>query len=106
MKKNIKNEAIIFKLIENLNISLEAIEVIYMNKINIPPRKIKNNEYENQKDLVNNPVKRAIEIVWIINKIPIDNGWFVIEKEKDEIIKKKNIKFCIISEQKIVYKKY
>lgn len=44
MKKNIKNETIIFKLIENLNISLEAIEVIYMNKISIPPRKIKNNE--------------------------------------------------------------
>ena len=44
IKKNIKNEAIIFKLIENLNISLEAIEVMYMNKISIPPRKIKNNE--------------------------------------------------------------
>lgn len=44
MKKKIKNELIIFKLIENLNISLEAIDVIYINKINIPPRKIKNNE--------------------------------------------------------------
>ena len=43
-KKNIKNEAIIFKLIENLNISLEAIEVMYMNKISMPPRKIKNRE--------------------------------------------------------------
>lgn len=38
--------------------------------------------------------------------MPIDNGWLIIEKEKDEIMKKKNIKFCIISEQKIVYKKY
>lgn len=44
IKKNIKNEAIIFKLIENLNISLEAIEVMYINKINIPPKKIKNSE--------------------------------------------------------------
>lgn len=106
IKKNKQKEVIIFKLIENLNISFEAIEVIYINKISIPPKKIKNKEYENQKDLVNKPVKRAIEIVWIINKIPIDNGWFINEKENEEIIKKKNIKFCIISDQKIVYKKY
>lgn len=44
MKKNIKNDVIIFKLIENLNISLEAIDVIYINRISIPPRKIKNSE--------------------------------------------------------------
>lgn len=44
IKKNIKNEAIIFKLIENLNISLDAIEVMYINKISIPPKKIKNSE--------------------------------------------------------------
>lgn len=44
------------------------------------------------------PVNKAIEIVWIINKIPIDSGWFIKEKEKEEIIKKKNIKFWIISE--------
>lgn len=105
-KKNKQKEVIIFKLIENLNISLDAIDVMYINKINMPPRKIKNREYENQKDLVNNPVKRAIEIVWIISKIPIDNGWFINEKENEEIIKKKNIKFCIISDQKIVYEKY
>lgn len=42
-KKKI-NEKIIFVLIENLNISFEAIDVIYMNKINIPPKKIKNKE--------------------------------------------------------------
>lgn len=51
-------------------------------------------------------MKRAIEIVWIINRIPIERGWFINEKEKEEIIKKKNIKFCIISDQKIVYEKY
>jgi cytochrome oxidase assembly protein ShyY1 len=51
-------------------------------------------------------VKRAIEIVWIINRILIERGWFIKEKEKEEMIKKKNIKFCIISDQKIVYKKY
>lgn len=40
MKKKLK----ILGLIENLNISLEAIDVIYINKINIPPKKIKNKE--------------------------------------------------------------
>lgn len=44
IKKNIKKEVIILILIENLNISFDAIEVIYINKINIPPKKIKNNE--------------------------------------------------------------
>jgi len=44
IKKNIEKELIIFKLIENLNISLDAIEVMYINKINIPPKKIKNKE--------------------------------------------------------------
>lgn len=44
MRKNIENEVIIFKLIENLNISFDAIEVIYINKISIPPKKIKNKE--------------------------------------------------------------
>lgn len=96
--KNKQKKVRILKLIENLNISFEAIDVIYINKINIPPKKIKNKEYENQKDFVNKPVNRAMQIVWIINKIPIDKGWFIREKENDEIIKKKNIKFCIISE--------
>lgn len=96
--KNKQKEVRILKLIENLNISFEAIDVIYINKINMPPKKIKNKEYENQKDFVNKPVNRAMQIVWIINKIPIDKGWFIKEKENDEIIKKKNIKFCIISE--------
>lgn len=36
----------------------------------------------------------------------MDSGWFIKENENEEIIKKKNIKFCIISDQKIVYKKY
>lgn len=36
----------------------------------------------------------------------MERGWFIKENEKEEIKKKKNIKFCIISEQKIVYKKY
>lgn len=44
IKKNIKKEVITLILIENLNISFDAIEVIYINKINIPPKKIKNNE--------------------------------------------------------------
>lgn len=41
IKKNV-NKILIFK--ENLNISFDAIEVIYINKINIPPKKIKNKE--------------------------------------------------------------
>ena len=35
-------------------------------------------------------------MVWIINIIPIDKGWFIREKEIAEIIKNKVIKFCII----------
>lgn len=44
IKKNIQNEIKIFKLIENLNISLEAIDVIYINRINIPPKKMRKRE--------------------------------------------------------------
>lgn len=44
IKRNIKKEKIILILMENLNISFDAIEVMYINKINIPPKKIKNNE--------------------------------------------------------------
>jgi hypothetical protein len=44
IKKNKEKEVKIFKLIENLNISFEAIDVMYMNKISIPPKKIKNKE--------------------------------------------------------------
>mgnify|MGYP001580751792 CR=1 FL=1 len=39
--KNIKKNLI---LNENLNVSFEAKEVIYINKTNIPPIKIKNKE--------------------------------------------------------------
>lgn len=42
--KNIRVINKIFKFIENLNISFDAIEVMYINKINIPPKKIKNKE--------------------------------------------------------------
>lgn len=90
------NMKLIFKFKEILNISLEAIDVIYINKINIPPKKIRNNEYENQKDLVNSPVNKAIVIVWIINIIPIERGWFIIVNEILVIIKNIIIKFCII----------
>lgn len=43
-RKNKQNEVIIFKLIENLNISFDAIDVMYIKRINIPPKKIKNRE--------------------------------------------------------------
>lgn len=40
----IKYIKVLKKLIFNLNFSLEAIDVIYMNKISIPPKKIKKRE--------------------------------------------------------------
>lgn len=42
-KRNIKKVKI-FKFIEILNISFDAIDVIYIKRINIPPKKIKNKE--------------------------------------------------------------
>jgi hypothetical protein len=48
-----------------------------MNKINIPPRKIKNKIYGNQKFDVNIPVIKQIKIVWMNNINPIDNGLFI-----------------------------
>lgn len=50
--------------------------------------------------MVRIPLNNAIEIVWVINRIPIDKGWFIKENKKEEIIKKKNIKFWIISARK------
>ena len=44
IRKNKQKEVEIFKLMENLNISFDAIDVMYINKINIPPKKIKNKE--------------------------------------------------------------
>lgn len=41
-KKKIIN--IVLKFIDNLNVSFEARDVIYINKISIPPIKIKNKE--------------------------------------------------------------
>lgn len=94
----------IFKLIENLNTSFEAIEVIYINKINIPPKKIKNKEYENQKDLVKSPENKEIKIVCVINKIPIESGWFINVNKKAEIINRKIIRFCIILTENSLFK--
>jgi len=66
IKKNvikIKNRLLILKLIENLKISFDANEVMYINKINIPPIKIRKREYENQKVFVKIPENKAINIV-------------------------------------------
>jgi len=86
----------VFLLKENLNISLDARDVIYINKINIPPIKIKNNEYENQNIKVNIPVNIAIKIVWIIRIIPIVRGWFINKNVTLFIIRIKKIKICKI----------
>lgn len=44
IKKNKQKDVKIFKFIETLNISFDAIDVMYINKINIPPKKIRNSE--------------------------------------------------------------
>lgn len=65
-KINIKYEAIRlinFRLTLNLNSSFDAIDVIYIKRISIPPKKIKNKEYENQKVLVMRPDMITITIV-------------------------------------------
>lgn len=53
---------------------------MYMINTNIPPIKIKNNEYENQKVFVNMPEKRAVKSVWNIKKSPRVRGcWRLIK---------------------------
>jgi hypothetical protein len=69
-----KKKIIIFQFKKRLNISFDANEVIYINKINIPPIKIKNKEYENQNEYEKYPVNKAIKIVCIIKINPIDKG--------------------------------
>jgi hypothetical protein len=70
--KKIKDN--IFQFKESLKISFEDREVIYINKINIPPIKIKNKEYENQKFIFIEPEKSVIHKVCVINIKPIDKG--------------------------------
>ena len=53
----------IIKVIDGLNISLDAKDVIQINKTNIPPKKIKNKIYENQNDRLASPVQQQIKIV-------------------------------------------
>lgn len=71
MKKD-KNKN--FHLKEILKISFEDKEVIYINKINIPPIKIRKSEYENQKLRFIEPEKRETHKVLIIKINPIDKG--------------------------------
>lgn len=70
-----------------------------MNKTNIPPKKIKNNVYENQKVFTINPVITQIKNVCINKIIPIAKGCFICIKinliTKLQIIKKK----CIINQE-------
>lgn len=110
-KNNIKQDTEInkgfnlFRLIENLNNSFEASDVIYINKISIPPIKIKNKEYENQNIKLKIPVNSAIKIVWVIKVNPIVKGWFMNKNKKLFIINKKKKK-KLYNFQKIVYLKY
>lgn len=88
----------------NLNCSFEAIEVMYINKINIPPKKIKNNEYENQKVFVINPENNTIIIVWIINIRPKDRGWVIEKNKNDDIIKNIIKRVCKIKSENSLFK--
>lgn len=68
-----------------------------MNNTNTPPRKIKNNTYENQNLLAINPVSKQICNVWINNINPIANGWFIWIKIRLEINVVEYKVNCIIS---------
>lgn len=74
---------------------------MYINKISIPPIKIKNNEYENQNVKEKIPVNNEIKIVWVINKSPIVKGWFIIKNDRLLIINKIRLKYWIISENSL-----
>lgn len=71
---------------------------MYINKISIPPKKIRKREYENQNVFVKVPVNKEIMIVWHINKIPIESGWFIKKNKKEEIVNNNKIKFWVISD--------
>lgn len=61
-----------------MNFSLDAILVIYINRISIPPTRIRNRIYENQKFEFIFPVISLIRIVCNSKISPIDRGWFII----------------------------
>lgn len=68
-----------------------------MKSTNIPPKKTKNNTYENQKVFVIVPVIKQIKNVWIKSIIPIANGCFICIKIKLIIILQIIEINCIIS---------
>lgn len=72
-----------------------------MNRIRIPPKKIKNNTYENQKVFEINPIIKEITRVWIIKTIPIAKGCFIIIKEILTIKEIKENNKYIISENSL-----
>lgn len=69
-----------------LNFSFDAILVMYMNRINIPPIRIRNKIYENQKFWFKFPVINLIITVFISKIIPADRGWFIIINVNDKRI--------------------
>lgn len=79
---------------EILNFLLDAILVIYKNKINIPLIIIKKIIYENQKFIEIYPEINEKIIVWVSKQVPIDIGW-VINKIVNEVIIDKKIKIFI-----------
>lgn len=86
--KDLMKKIVIF--VDGLNFSLEAILVMYINKINIPPIMIRVRMYEYQKLLFKQPVISLVEIVWIRSILPIEIGWFMkinIDNEHNLILK-------------------
>ena len=72
----------------------------------MPPTKIKNKIYENQKVFKIIPVNKDTKKVWINKIIPIDRGCFICIKSLLNIISIIHINIIKISDQKIVYIKF
>lgn len=84
---NIINKILnINNFIENMNFSFDAILDIYMNKINIPPIKIRNKIYDIKYDLIFKLHVKDEKIVCINKMNPIDNGCFINKKFIDNNI--------------------
>lgn len=73
-----------------------------MNKINIPPIKIKNKIYENQKDFDKRPVIKQVRIVWKSKINPILRGWDIWVKIILLINKINIVIICIISGDSLI----
>lgn len=82
----IVNIGMINTFLSNLNFSFEAILVIYMNRISIPPTIIRNRMYENQKFWLKFPVIKLTKMVCKRRIKPIDNGCLINKNVSEAIV--------------------